>query len=82
MQTYAVTLNPTMSDDGPRYEVLSTTPLAAYGQVVRALGRSDEHTTATTDTAGGVWIIAPNAYTARVNRLHRAPDSNLRPTRY
>lgn len=79
MTSYAVTLNPTLHDDGPRYEVRATTPLAAYGQVMRALGRSDKHTTATTDTRGAAWIIAPDR-TARVDHLHRAPDRNLRPS--
>lgn len=67
MVEYVVTLNPTISDNGPQYVVTAPTAVAAYGRVRRGLGLSDTVHSIELQTDGSTyWIRGGMGGTARV----------------
>jgi len=77
MQTFTITLNPTVGANGPQYRATAPTALAAYGQVMRGLGRSDKVLSIRTLSGGPAhWVIAPGAFTARVAPAGIEPVAN------
>lgn len=77
MQTFTITLNPTFGENGPQYQAVAPTALAAYGQVMRGLGRSDKVLSIQALSGGPAhWITAPGAFTARVTPAGVEPVTN------